>query len=268
MQLILDPLPLQNAGTRQEGAPEAVPVSGRDPKNPDGDLDGDVSLYEYEVLRDPRRQPGTAFPEAARQLARQRRVVRWLWFALGLSLLAHLLVPAFLVAALTRPEKVALLDGTESLVIAPLVPVEESREVIETVSYWAAKSFLDRGPQGFDAPDTLERVFLPEAARKAKAEFGTVADESSKKNIHQKLEIARIDWQRLGDGLLLSRVVGQVLTQAQIGDEQVNQPQPVTLNLKLARNPYLGRNKRYPYAVTDYSFGPPENLSVIKRDEK
>jgi hypothetical protein len=268
MQLTLDSSSLQKADTGRDVAPESVPVSGNDPENPEGDLSGDVSLYEYEVLRDPRRQPGTAFPEAAHQLARQRQVVRWLWLALGFSLLAHLVVPAFLVAALTRPEKVALLDGTESLVIAPLVPVEESKDVIETVSYWAAKSFLDRGPQGFDAPDTLERVFLPNAAKKAKAEFGGVAEECSKKNIHQKLEIARIEWQRLGDGLLLSRVVGQVLTQAQIGDEQINQPQPVTLNLKLARNPYLGRNKRYPYAVTDYSFGPPETLNVIKRDEK
>jgi hypothetical protein len=268
MQLILDSSRLQKADAGQHLAPESVPVSGNDPENPEGDLSGNESLYEYEVVRDPRRQPGAVFPLAARQLARQRQAVRWLWFALGLSLLAHLVVPAFLVAALTRPEKVALLDGTESLVIAPLVPVEESKEVIETVSYWAAKSFLDRGPQGFDAPDTLERVFLPDAAKKAKAEFGAVAEECSKKNIHQKLEIARIDWQRLGDGLLLSRVVGQVLTQAQIGDEQINQPQPVTLNLKLARNPYLGRNKRYPYAVTDYSFGPPETLNVIKRDEK
>ncbi|HEY0791397.1 MAG TPA: hypothetical protein VGD78_10080 [Chthoniobacterales bacterium] len=268
MQLTLDSSGLSHDGPGRDLGPGSVPVAGNDPETAQNDSASHLSLYEYEVLRDPRAQPGTTFPQAAHQLARQRRAVRWLWGALGVSLLAHLVIPAFLVATLTRPEKVALLDGTESLVIAPLVPAEESREVIETVSYWAAKSFLDRGPQGFDAPDTLERVFLPEAAKKAKAEFANVAEESSKKNIHQKLEIARIDWQRLGDGLLLSRVVGQLLTQAQIGDEQVNQPQPVTLNLKLARNPFLGRNKRYPYAVVDYNFGPPEVLNVIKRDEK
>ena len=146
--------------------------------------------------------------------------------------------------------------------------MEQSDEILNTVSYWAAKSFLDRGPQGFDAPDTLNRVFLPDAAEKAKNEFKAIADECKKKNIHQKLEIARIDLQRLGDGIIMSRVVGQILTRAQIGDEQVEQPQPTVLTLKLVRNPFLGRNQRYPFAVVDYSFGEPEPLSVQTTENK
>jgi hypothetical protein len=94
-------------------------------------------------------------------------------------------IPAYIVSVTTRPEKVALMDGAESLLISPLVPVEESTELLETISLWAAKSFLDRGPQGFDAPETLHRLFLPEAAKKAEAEFNALADEFSKKSIHQ-----------------------------------------------------------------------------------
>jgi hypothetical protein len=107
----------------------------------------------------------------------------------------------------------------------------------------------------------------PTAAEKAKIEFKGVAEEFAKKSIHQKLEIARIDLQRLDDGVILSRVVGQILTQAQVGDEQVNQPLPITLNLKLVRNPYLGRNQRYPYAVMDYAFGQPEQLTTLTREQ-
>ena len=213
-------------------------------------------------------QVAVAAHRAANALAAQRRTVRLLWVSLVLSLAAHVVVPLYLVTVMTRPQKVALLDGTESLMIAPLVPVEESREIIETISYWAAKSLLDRGPQGFDAPETLERVYLPEAAQKARAELKAVAEELAKKNIHQKLEVARIDFQSLSNGVLHSHVVGQLLTEAQVGDEQVNQAQPVTLNLKLIRNPYLGRNKRYPFAVTDYNLGQPESLSASKRNEK
>jgi hypothetical protein len=51
-----------------------------------------------------------------------------------------------------------------------------------------------------------------------------------------------------------------------VGDEQVNQPQSITLCLKLVRNPYLGRNQRYPYAVMDYAFGQTEQLSTLTRD--
>ena len=225
-------------------------------------------LEETEISRNPRVEIAVQKNHAANRLAAANRTTRLLWIALTLSLIAHLIVPAYIITAMTRPEKVALMDGTQSLIIAPLVPVEQSDEILNTISYWAAKSFLDRGPQGFDAPDTLNRAFLPQAAEKAKQEFKNLADEFKKKNIHQKLEIARIDLQRLGGGIVMSRVIGQILTQAQIGDEQVEQPQPTTLNLRLARNPFLGRNERYPFAVVDYSFGQPEPLNVQTTDNK
>lgn len=226
------------------------------------------SLDETEVSRDPRVESAMRRNHAANRLAAANRTNRLLWIALILSLVAHVIVPIYLVSAMTKPEKVALMDGTESLIITPLVPAEQSDEILNTVSYWAAKSFLDRGPQGFDAPDTLNRVFLPEAAEKAKNEFKGLADEFKKKSIHQKLEIARIDLQRIGGGIVMSRVIGQILTQAQIGDQQVDQPQPIALNLKLVRNPFLGRNQRYPFAVVDYAFGQPEPLSVQTTENK
>jgi hypothetical protein len=228
----------------------------------------DESLEATEVDRDPRVEGAMQRNHAANRLAAANRTNRLLWIALILSLLVHVIVPIYLVTAMTKPEKVALMDGTESLIIAPLVPVEQSDEILNTVSYWAAKSFLDRGPQGFDSPDTLNRVFLPEAAEKAKNEFKGLADEFKKKSIHQKLEIARIDLQRIGGGIVMSRVIGQILTQAQIGDQQVDQPQPIALNLKLVRNPYIGRNQRYPFAVVDYAFGQPEPLSVQTTENK
>jgi hypothetical protein len=225
-------------------------------------------LRDTAVIRSPLENAWIDGRRAAAALASGRRTVRLLWIALLISLAGHLLIPAFIVSATTRTEKVALVDGSESLIIASLIPVEESKELLETVSLWAAKAFLDRGPQGFDAPETLHRLYLPEAAKKAESEFSAVADEYSKKNIHQKFEVGRIDLQRLDGGVVMSRVVGQILAQAQIGDEQVSQPQPLTLNLKLVRNPYLGRNKRYPFAVAEYGLGQAEQLPAQKGKEK
>lgn len=251
---------------RIDPAREERPASNTD-QTRSIDLD-EESLEATEVSRDARADAAMQRNHAANRLAAANRTTRLLWIALILSLIAHVIVPIYLVTAMTKPEKVALMDGTESLIIAPLVPVEQSDEILNTVSYWAAKSFLDRGPQGFDAPDTLNRVFLPEAAEKAKNEFKGLADEFKKKSIHQKLEIARIDLQRIGGGIVMSRVIGQILTQAQIGDQQVDQPQPIALNLKLVRNPFLGRNQRYPFAVVDYAFGQPETLSVQTTENK
>jgi hypothetical protein len=233
------------------------------------DLAGsDLQLNDAIVGRDPIQNEIARKRRAAAALASGRRTVRLLWIALSISMVAHLVIPAYIVSATTRPEKVALMDGTESLIISSLVPVEESNELLETLSLWAAKSFLDRGPQGFDAPETLRRLFLPDAAKKAETEFNALADEFSRKSIHQKFEVGRIDLQRLDGGVVMSHVVGQVLAQAQIGGEQVSQPQPLTLNLKLVRNPFLGRNKRYPFAVAEYEFGKAEQLPAQKAQEK
>jgi len=246
---------------------ESSPESDRG-YDPDDLAPPDLQLNDTIVFRNPLENPFKHGDRTTAALASGRRTVRLLWIALSVSLAAHLVIPAYIVSVTTRSEKVALMDGAESLVIAPLVPVEESTELLETVSLWAAKSFLDRGPQGFDAPETLHRLFLPEAAKKAEAEFSALADEFSKKSVHQKFEVGRIDLQRLDGGVVISHVVGQVLAQAQIGDEQVSQPRPVTLNLKLVRNPYLGRNQRYPFAVAEYGFGQPEQLPAQKGKEK
>ena len=261
-------------GARAKDLPVTGQVSESSPQSvemdePGDDLAGpDLQLNDAIVTRNPMQNDLARKNRVAATLASGRRTVRLLWIALSISMVAHLIIPAYIVSATTRPEKVALMDGTESLIISSLVPVEESNELLETLSLWAAKSFLDRGPQGFDAPETLHRLSLPDAAKKAEAEFNTLAEEFSKKSIHQKFEVGRIDLQRLDGGVVMSHVVGQVLAQAQIGDEQVSQPQPLTLNLKLVRNPFLGRNKRYPFAVAEYGFGQAEQLAAQNAKEK
>ena len=131
----------------------------------------DEQLNDTCVFRDPLREAESRNHLAASKLASGRRTVRLLWIALVVSMMAHLIIPVCLVTAMVRPEKVALMDGTESLIISPLVPVEESNEILNTLSLWAAKSLLDRGPQGFDAPETLHRVFLPDAADQSGSRF-------------------------------------------------------------------------------------------------
>ncbi len=257
------------AVNRKSPALPEVPITASDgaPTGPESWLRSQ-QLIESEVKRISDSAAAVERHRAASQLASGRQKVRLLWAALLISLVAHLIIPTYLVSVMRQPEKVALLDGTESLIIAPLVPAEQSREVLESISYWAAKSFLDRGPQGFDAPETLERVFLPQAFEKAKKDFETAASEFRKKSIHQKLEIGRLDLQRIDNGTILAHIVGQLLIQAEIDGEQITQPQPVSLNLKLVRNPYLGRNRRYPFAVTDYNFGPPEQLQLQTTEKK
>ena len=90
------------------------------PVSPPSDLndvvDGqDESLYETAVSHEPRVEVAMQRNHVANRLAAANRTTRLLWIALVLSLLAHVVVPIYLVTAMTKPEKVALMDGTESI---------------------------------------------------------------------------------------------------------------------------------------------------------
>jgi hypothetical protein len=200
---------------------------------------------------------------AANALARARMTVRLLWLAVVALIIGHMIVPACIVSVLSKPEKVALLDGSESLIVANLMPPDQADDIQDAIAYWAAKAFLDRNPQGFDAPDSLRRLFSAELVKKIEGDFAKQEKEQyEKKHLHQKLEVARIDRQKLAEDLVLATVYGQVITTADLGEESVTEPAWVKLNLKMARNPFLGRNKRYPYMVVEYSFGKPQKLGV------
>jgi hypothetical protein len=89
---------------------------GGEPSDLNGFVDGqDESLRETEVSRDPRVEAAVQRNHAANRLAAANRTNRLLWIALILSLLAHMVVPIYLVTAMTKPEKVALMDGTQSI---------------------------------------------------------------------------------------------------------------------------------------------------------
>jgi hypothetical protein len=79
-----------------------------------------ADIAEEELLvtdreRDPRLLLRQVDNRATRALAVGRRTIRLLWLALVLSIIGHLIIPICLVSVLQHPEKVALMDGTQSL---------------------------------------------------------------------------------------------------------------------------------------------------------
>lgn len=219
--------------------------------------------YYTEVTRGA--QSGEGDYRAANSLARARVKTRLLWFTVIVLGLGHLIIPLCLVTMMSRPEKVALMDGTQSLIISSLVPVEDAAEIRDSEAYWGSKALLDRNPAGFDAPETLNRVFSPDMAKKAEDEFSKPMREQYKeKQLYQTLKVARIDQQKLEGDVVAVTVVGQILTTAAIGDEPVTEPAWVKVNFKMERNPYLGRNRRFPYMVVDYWYSTPEKINVTQ----
>ncbi len=87
----------------------------------------------------------------------------------------------------------------------------------------------------------------------------TVIQQYREKNLRSRLEIKSIDSQAIASSVhgpyIKARVIGQWVITGVVNGSAIQDVQPVTLDLSLARNPDLGRNKRYPLMCFEYSYG-------------
>jgi hypothetical protein len=193
--------------------------------------------------------------DAARAVARGAKTRKLLWMALCASLTFNLLFPVWDRWMDAQKTAFTILDlASGSLVISPVVEPTSSKELIETMASWATRALLDRNPAGFDDEMTLHIVFLKSAYEKAQKEWGGVKEQFVQKSLRQHVEISLIQAQATGQGMILVHVEGQAIITGVLNGDAIQEVQPIAINFKMARNPDLGRNKRYPLAVVDYAY--------------
>lgn len=173
------------------------------------------------------------------------------------SVIFNIAVPVYYWNASHVRDQVVVFDlASGSLLLSPLVDPSDSKEILEISSSWAAKSILDRSPSGLDNDDLVNLLFDAQTSRKVRDEFAGVKQQYGAKNLRSHVEIKTIDAQSVGNGIIKSRVTGQVIITGTVNGQSVQDVQPVTLDLSLARNPDLGRNKKYPLMCFQYAYVP------------
>jgi hypothetical protein len=195
----------------------------------------------------------------ARTLARGRKTQNWLAVALVASVLVNIATPVYYSLQAKARDQVVVFDlASGSLILSPLVDPADSREILTLCATWAAKSILDRSPAGLENEELIAILFDAPTARKVRDEFAGVKAQYGAKSLRSHVEIKSIDVQPIGNALIKARVTGQVIIAGTINGESIQEVQPVTLDLSLARNPDLGRNKRYPLMCFSYAYAPTE----------
>lgn len=195
----------------------------------------------------------------ARTLARGRKTANWLAIALVASVLFNLATPVYYSLQSKAKEKVVVFDlGSGSLLLSPLVDPGDSKDILDVSASWAAKAILDRSPAGLDNAELITILFNSETGRKVRDEFDRVKTEYVQKSLRSHVEIKSIDAQAVGNGIIKATVAGQVILTGIVHGTAIQEVQPVALEVSLARNPDLGRNKRYPLLVWGYSYLTPE----------
>jgi hypothetical protein len=191
----------------------------------------------------------------ASTLAKGRRTANWLAIALVASVLFNIATPVYYSLQSKTKEKVVVFDlASGSLLLSPLVDPGDSKDILDISASWAAKAILDRSPAGLDNEELIAILFNSETARKVREEFDKLKTEYVQKSLRSHVEIKTMDAQTVGKGIIKAKVTGQVITTGTVHGTAIQQVQPVTLELSLARNPDLGRNKRYPLMCFGYSY--------------
>ncbi len=140
--------------------------------------------------------------------------------------------------------RVVIVDPAGTFFVSPLLQFQEARDLHAQQSTLATVAFLEREPKGFDHPELLKRMFLKEALAKAKLQWNREEPEFKAKQLHQKAEIARIEFIETRADAVLTQVSGQLVRSGIFQERAFSEAVPFVLKLKMRRNPNMVENGR------------------------
>jgi hypothetical protein len=179
------------------------------------------------------------------------------WFLAAVAVLVGASIDRIALAkTLKERERVVIIDPAGTFYVSPLLHFQEARELHAQQSTFAAIAFLERNPKDFDHPDLLKQMFLKQAYAKARAEFTGEEPEFKAKQLHQKAEIAKIDFLETRTDAVLTQVTGQLIRSGVFEERAFTEAVPFTLRLKMLRNPNMVENGRFPTAIQDFKYEP------------
>ena len=189
---------------------------------------------------------------------------RLLWLALVIMTLLAIAGPVVTVALMRSKQEVArqvaLLDGSESVLVANMVDPVTSEQMQDTLALLATQCLLNRNPAGFESEEIMKRLYLPSVAAKARAEFAGVEKQFKGNKVYQSVRVGRIIKKVLDPDHVAAKVSRQIDLVGDQNGERTPETQAVTVEFQFVRNPYLGRLKLYPLIVKGYTYLTPEKL--------
>jgi hypothetical protein len=187
------------------------------------------------------------------------------WMVLAALATAFAVVAPYLtVQAMKQQEKVVILDPGGTLIYAPLLGFEDAGNLHAYHARLACLALLQRNPIGPDLPDLLKRLYLEDPARKkAAAIYRAQNPEFKEKQIHQKVEVTKIDildTRKINDRSGKSyeavsvRAEGNLVRTGTVNKLEFREPVKFQAEFLFIRNPDLLGNGRLPLVVQDFTY--------------
>jgi len=186
----------------------------------------------------------------------------WMGLAI-LSILFAILSPYLTIQAMKQKEKVVILDPGGTLIYSPLLGFEEAGNLHAYHVRLACLALLQRNPIGPDLPDLLKRLYLESARKNAADLYRRQNPEFKEKQIHQKVEVTKIDildTKKINDQsgqtyeAVTVRAGGQLLRTGTVNAMEFREPVKFQIEFLFIRNPDLLANGRLPLVVQDFKY--------------
>jgi hypothetical protein len=187
----------------------------------------------------------------------------WMLTAIVFATLA-VIAPYFTIRAMKQREKVVILDPGGTLIYSPLLGFEEAGQLHAYHARLACLVLLQRNPVGPDLPDLLKRLYLEDPARKKAAAIYLAQNvEFKEKQIHQKVEVTKIDIldsRKMNDNsgqtyeAVNVRAQGNLIRTGTVNQLEFREPVNFTVEFLFIRNPDLLGNGRLPLVVQDFKY--------------
>jgi hypothetical protein len=187
------------------------------------------------------------------------------WMALAILAVGFAVAAPYLtVQAMKQREKVVILDPGGTLIYSPVLGFEEAGALHAYHVRLACLALLQRNPVGPDLSDLLKRIYLEDPARKkAAALYRAQNPEFGEKQIHQKVEVTKIDildTRKMKDGsgqpfeAVSVRAEGNLIRTGTLKDMEFREPVKFQIEFLFIRNPDLLGNGRLPLVVQDFTY--------------
>jgi hypothetical protein len=188
------------------------------------------------------------------RMLRKKAQALWLGYALafGFAVAIPITNHFTLESAMQRMRFVAM-DSRSTFYLTSSGSFEDSREIHSELARMAAETIFSRNPDGYDAPERLERLFNPETATQLNKDASRDSEVFKQQQIHQKLETGAIHEINVNNNTALVSVEGQILRTGFFNGRVQNDARKVTLFVRLTVNDSMALNGRYPLVVTSYS---------------
>ena len=184
--------------------------------------------------------------------ANKDRLARYSLLVAALALLVAVLALMLTGSRFRQKFWFAVLDPAGTVILAPGLSFSDAKELHVQQAMLATTALLLRNPQDFEQPEILKALYSRQALGLATALKAAEAREFQERQIQQKPQILRLESIATRQDEIQMQVTGQLVRSGVIHQSAFQEVVPFTLQLVLANNSDLLRNRRQPTVVTRF----------------